>query len=491
MQDPASAGEGQGAPSRGSLTLRNTAIVLAARVVSRLIALVTVIATLNHLGPARFGAFQDVANCTALAAVLVDLGLNTLYVRESARRPREIDRYLQNLLSSKALFSIAALVALALLLRIPNLENLLLPGFLLMVLTSYSNLLRGTLYARQRLGFEAVGIVLESVVLLSLVAAGVAQNRGVAYFIWAYAISYGFSCAYFAVVLQSTGLARLGLRLEPALIRSWAWQSLPFALSFVITTLYFKVDVPILYQLRGPTETGWYSSAYKPFEALLFVPITMANVVFPVLARLHQEDPGRVLRATERLCRGLVLLGWPLTVGTFLLAPGLVGILRLYPEAEPALRILAIGIGVMFLNNAFIAALNSIDRQIDFTVTSLVSLAVNVGLNLLLIPTYGYRGAAWATVATEIAFGIAGWALLRSRLGAVPLVRPNWRIVGSGLVMGAALIPLRNLHGLVLLPVVLGAAALYLVALFATRAVRWEEVVLARAALGGRPGVAR
>ena len=311
-----------------------------ARVASRLLAFVTVIATMNQLREAGFGNFQALVNYTALVAVLVDLGFNTLYVREGARHPAEIGRYLSNLLSARVLLALVALLVLAGALKLAGLESLLLPGFVLMVLTSYSNLLRNTFYALQQLRFEAAAIVLESVILLGLVLYGIYRHQSVAYFIWAYAASYGFSCAYFVTVILARRMATIRWRLEPAFLRRWFWQGLPFALTFVLTTLYFKIDVPILLAIKGAGQTGIYSSAYKPFEALIFVPMTLLQVVFPILSIQHRSSPERLRQTVERFFKALVILGWPVTVGTVLLAPGLTHLLRLFPAAEEPLRIL-------------------------------------------------------------------------------------------------------------------------------------------------------
>ena len=55
-----------------------------------------------------------------------------------------------------------------------------------------------------------------------------------------------------------------------------------------------------------------------------------------------------------------------------------------------------LGIVLMFVSNAFIGALNAIDRQLTFTWAALVSMVVNIALNLALIPRFGYLGASWA-----------------------------------------------------------------------------------------------
>src|SRR5258708_25668210 len=141
-----------------------------------------------------------------------------------------------------------------------------------MVLTSYSTLLRNTLYAVQRLAYEAVAVVLESIVLLALVLIGIQIGAGVTYFVWAYAAQYAFSCVYFAIVLWWQKIAVVGWKFERQLVREWFFQGLPFALTFVLTILYFKIDQPLVYAIRPHAEAEWQSADSTPVHALLFVP---------------------------------------------------------------------------------------------------------------------------------------------------------------------------------------------------------------------------
>src|SRR5260370_12601264 len=71
----------------GSRALRNTVLVLAAKVGARLIALVTVIATLKWLMPPPYGTFATLITYTAILSVVLDLGFNALYVRVDSRHP--------------------------------------------------------------------------------------------------------------------------------------------------------------------------------------------------------------------------------------------------------------------------------------------------------------------------------------------------------------------------------------------------------------------
>jgi O-antigen/teichoic acid export membrane protein len=475
------------APSSGlgSRALRNTILVLTAKVIARLIALVTVLAMIKYLKATPYGAFATVVNYTAIVSVVLDLGFNVLFVREGARNPNEIQRYLRNVMSLRLLMSVVSLALLAVALGVNGLGNLLVPAFLLMVLTSYSTLLRNTLYAVQRLGFEAVAVVLESAVLLGLVLFGIKTGRGLTYFLWAYAAQYAFSCAYFVVVLAAKRIAVIGWRLELPLVREWFWKGLPFALTFVITILYFKIDQPLVYALRPHYEAGWYAAAYKPFEALLFIPITLLSIVFPVLSVYHRERPNEMLDAVNRFFKALLLIGWPISVGILVLAHPLTHALfgPEYANSEPALRILALGLAIAFVNNAFIGAISAADRQSSFTWAAGWSLVANVVANVALIPTFGYQGASVATVLTEIVLGVAGWVLTARYIGRVPVVRLSWRIVLAGLVMGAAVFPLREMGGVALaIPIVVGVAV-YGGAVLLLRGLTMDEIGWARRAL--------
>jgi O-antigen/teichoic acid export membrane protein len=463
--------------------LRNTTLILGARVVAQLLALVAVVLVIRDLQEVGYGQFQTVVNTTALVTVVLDLGFNTLFQREAARHPAELSRYLGNLVTSKLLFAVPALGVLAGALAVTGKLAYLAPAFVMMALASYSTLLRAPLYVAQRLGYEVVAIVLQTLSLLGLVALGALTQQGVAYFLWAYAASYAISCCYYLAVLASRRIARLRLRFEPALVRRWLWAGLPLALAFVITTIYFKIDVPILDFIKGDREVGIYGAAYKPFEALLFIPISMFNVVFPVLAVYHKESTQRVAWAVAKFFKGLLLLGWPIAVGLFLLAPAFRPIYQ-FPAALPALRILALGVVFMFVSNAFIAALNATNRQLMFTWIALGSMIVNIGLNLVLIPPFGYIGASWATVLTEVALTGFGFVLVARHIGRVPVLRVGWRVLLAGIVMGLVLYPFRDVTGPRALAVIAGGAAVYGLALLLLGAVDPEERQIVRSALG-------
>ena len=474
--------------SIGSRAVGNAAMLLLARVASRAIALVTVFATANELLPARNGEFQTTVTYTALISILIDLGFNTLYTREGAKHPKEIPHYLRSVLSTRAVFALPALAVLVVAMYLSNFQELIVPAFFVMVLSAYSNVLRSTFYATGVLTYEAFAILAESVVLLAGTLYGVYTHRGIDFFLWCYAASYAFSCVYFTAVLSARRMVEWRWEFSFGFLRDWLPKSLPFALAFVLTTLYFKIDQPILLHFRGLTEVGWYTFAYKPIEALLFVPVTLLNVAFPVLAVYHDQSKERLLRATTSFYRALLGLGWPISVGTVLLAGGINGIFDRsaggqFAPAAVALEVLGGAIFLMFTTNAFVAALNAMGRQVLFTWAAGISLVVNVALNLVLIPLYGYVGASWATDLTELGLLVTGWLMVRRVLGNVPILRTSWRILLAGALMGLAVYPFHGSHGWPVVIAILVGMVVYGAALLLLRAVEPEEFDLARRAL--------
>src|SRR5260370_22111217 len=227
-------------------------------------------------------------------------------------------------------------------------------------------------------------------------------------------------------------------------VGGWLWKGRPFALPFVLTILYFRIDQPLVYALRPHVEAGWYGAAYKPFEALLFIPMTFLSIVFPVLSIYHRERPAELLDAVNRFFKALLLIGWPMSVGIFVLAHPLNHALfgPAYDGSEPALRILSLSLGFAFVNNAFIGALSATDHQASFTWAAGWSLLANLAMNLALIPIFGYLGASWATVFTEIVLGAVGWTLTARHIGRVPGGRLGWRVILAALLSGLSLPPL-------------------------------------------------
>jgi O-antigen/teichoic acid export membrane protein len=473
----------------GTHAVSNSVFILAARTVSRVISLVVVIVLANALGDTDYGRYTTLIVYSGLVSVLGDLGYQSLYTREAARNRAELGHYLGTLMLFRVGLAAASAVVLAIALGlVAGLPSLIVPACALMIATAYASLLRNTFYSVGRAEFDAIAIVAETLIQAALIVFGSRRHTGVSYYVWAYTASFTFTIVYSVVVIQVFRLGRIRLGLDMDLIVRWLPLALPFALTFFLTNVYFRAGFVILQQFRSFAEVGWYNLAYKPYEALQFVPLAIQTVVYPVLGVYFLSNAGQLKLAYQRFFKVLVLLGWPLTVGTFVLVHPINQIFNRsgeFAQSEPALRILAFGIVFLFANSAFYAMLNAINRQGLNALATGLAAGMAVLFNLALIPFFGYLGASVVTVVVEAALCTFGWwfvQLQRPELR-LPVVQLTWRILVAGVVMGALVYPVRRYSIFLTAP---AGFAVYALAVYFLRAIEPDEWRLARDGLVSR-----
>ncbi len=473
-------------------TARNTALVAGSRLLSRVLALYVFLLQGRSMGAGNLGRFSLLVVFSALTAVVVDIGLRPLFIRETARDRTRLTPYLNSILSLKLVMALPAALVLGLAISLqrelrPDLWVVLPATMAVLLGASFSNQLRAIFYSTGRLGHEAISTILESVVLLSLTVVAALTHQPYWVYLWAYACAYGFTIVYVAVLAVSRFGHRFAFDLNLRRLFGLGRESYPFALSFIISTLYYKIDQPILGFVRSVREVGLYNGAYKFLDAATFIPQALMDPVFPALSVLAGGDAERLPGAATKAYKMLAAVAMPVTVGFVVLAGPIIrlGLGNGFESAVPILRVLALSIIFLFINNTFIYTLNAMGRQIESTRLALLSLVVNVGLNVALIPLYGAMGAAVATGLTEVALFAGGYALLRRHLFALPVLGALRGVLPAGIVCGAVMaVIVGRLPGTVpvyLLSVVAGGVA-YAGALLATHAFTAEELAIGRQA---------
>jgi O-antigen/teichoic acid export membrane protein len=342
-----------------------------------------------------------------------------------------------------------------------------------------------------RLRYEAIAIMGESLVLLIGAVVVALLHLEWWAFIWVYAASYAFTCIYSLAIAVTRLGHRFAFDLNSARLTMLARESLPFALAFIISTLYFKIDVPILKLFTGFVAVGIYSAAYKYLEAVIFLPQTLMDPIFPSLSQLAHEAPERLATAATKSYKLLAVVAIPVMLGMLVFAQPVIDYtIPGFGEAVPVLRVLALGVVFLFVNNVFIYTLNAMGRQGDSTRLALFSLVLNVALNLVLIPMPdkligGYMGAAWATDLTEVGLFLGGWYLLRRHLYPVPVLRSLKGVLPAGvlcgLAMAAVVLGLGTQLPVYVLALLVGAGA-YAGGLAVTHAFTPDEIALGREA---------
>jgi O-antigen/teichoic acid export membrane protein len=230
--------------------------------------------------------------------------------------------------------------------------------------------------------------------------------------------------------------------------------------------LYDRLDIVLLSKLAGDYGTGVYSAAYRPLGAVQLVPY---GVFYSLLPALSRNAGGVAERRRLETAMGFLLnVAFTVVLVTMVFAgPAVRHLLgQGYAESAVALKILIWAVIPRYVNYALNIWFLAAGRERVFVATSLVCFGINISGNLLLIPTYSWRGAAAVTIVTEFALLAQNLYWLRRAVRVIPKpaawVRNSLVFVGllSASLAGARVAP----------PLLIGSACvlLFIVYLYQT-----------------------
>jgi O-antigen/teichoic acid export membrane protein len=178
----------------------------------------------------------------------------------------------------------------------------------------------------------------------------------------------------------------------------------------------YRVDQLFVGTMAGSAELGLYSYAVTWAETLFYLPQTLVSVQRPDLVRAAREAAARQAAAVYRVA---VLLSLPLAIGLVVLAPFLCNTLAGddFSGSIDDLRVLVFGIFGVLALQLLGNALTAQRRPLLETAATAVAFACTIGLDLLLIPSYGGLGAAVASTLAYTAGGAAAAFLFAHALG--------------------------------------------------------------------------
>jgi O-antigen/teichoic acid export membrane protein len=443
---------------------RNTLILTGIRIGAPLSSFVVVLAISWFLGAEALGRYTIASTWLALILAVTPLGLDGLLLREGARDPEALSTTLTNgsaLTLGSSCGLMAALAGISVLLpydpgtvRAVLLASLSLPSLALL------SVFEASFAARQRTEFIALPRIAEAAVKVAAAFPLVVYGYGLDAVLMAAALGSTLAALTSWFLLRRIDV-RLNARLDFGVVRRLATTSPTFMLIGLAAILYWRVDVLLLSALQDVEEVGLYGAAYRVLEVAKIAPQSLCLAVYPQLARAAVSNAAGVRKLGDWTMRHLAALTLPIALGG-LIAPQAV-LSALYGEAfetaHAALSILALAILPYAWVRYHAYVLVAAERQRIDLLLNVVLLAVNVVLNLALIPRYGASGAAAATALAISIYGAAQSAYLHrylpsqmARLGgaAMPLA--------AALIMAAGVWSVRSLGPLVQLA---GGVALY------------------------------
>ncbi|MCL0066251.1 flippase [Dehalococcoidia bacterium] len=238
--------------------------------------------------------------------------------------------------------------------------------------------------------------------------------------------------ATFVATILSILLVRKLTNIRWSFYRSVFKDSVKFGikgyLGNVIQLLNYRLDMFLVAYFMSATFVGYYSVAVALAEALWYFPAAVGVVIFARTSGLSAEEANR---STPVICRNTLFLTLAAGVLLFFLGKYVISLFfgsAFLPAVQP-LWILLPGIVALSICKVLSNEITGRGKPMINTVAAAVSLAVNIPLNLLLIPKMGIAGAALASTvsytATAVIVLIAFLRISRDSLFDTIIIKPQ------------------------------------------------------------------
>jgi O-antigen/teichoic acid export membrane protein len=199
-------------------------------------------------------------------------------------------------------------------------------------------------------------------------------------------------------------------------------------LQTLASTLHFRVDQYMIAAFLDPTQVGLYAVAVNLTNLLLKLPDATGIVLYPRLAAAADRDAHA---QTTAVCRHTLFIMAVAGLGYVVFGPTAVRLLygQAYLGAIRPMLLMLPGVIMVSLYLLLTRNFTSRNRQQVNIVAAGAALAINVGLNCVLIPRFGISGAA---ISTAVSYSVAALILL------VMFVRESGYTVAQTVLVGRA-----------------------------------------------------
>ena len=363
----------------------------------------------RKLGYAQYGIWSQIVFTAALLAPVFSLHLSAAFVRyfSSETRTDQGRMMLSVLLGGWGILAVAFLITLPMQ---DALSSLIFSGsqyagyvrllFLYVATTMAFELLHTYYRAVQQIklhslirlgcsGLELAVIALVLLVLqesLHLAVAAASAVQGL-----------------FAGLLLFSVIRRTGFSMKPdvAKLCKYLRYALPLIPNAFLASILNFGDRYVITGIMGLEAVGIYSAAYRGGQIVKLIMASVSFVLLPLVVRLWEERQlGRVKSYMNAAMKYYMLLGVPAVAGITYFGPDVLRILAGETTAisRPLLFYITTGLFVMGFHELYCIILYLSERTLILPLLTLFSSALNIGLNLWLVPHIGLIGAALSTL---------------------------------------------------------------------------------------------
>lgn len=408
--------------------LLNTSAQFLVKLINSFTSFIATLAIVYFFGIKEFGSFTKVLTFVSFSYLLVDFGLNSVFLKDYYDK---VEKYFPNIVYLRIITAFIMFFIMATITLFLPYDPITGSGFsplekFYMLIFSLTIFTQGLYYSisnifQKNLAYHLslIPTTASSVTLFFFIATGITTKDllflflaypvgGIVYFITAFLISNN----QFHLALKPTNF----IPFSKDIVKSAA----PIGAMLFLNLIYFRVDTLILSFYKSNSDVGVYGFAFKVFELIIAFPTFFSNSVYPILIKT-EKTPEEFSKHIKKYSLFLLLLSLLFFAGLIVFSP-FVRFFKsdLYASVLP-LRILAFSIPLFFVTNILQWVFIIKSRKKTLLFIYFISMLFNITLNIFLIPQYGYIASAVITVISElcvlllILFFMIRYNLLRDR----------------------------------------------------------------------------
>jgi len=417
--------------------LRTYLVLLAGRIASKALVLLSAAITARALGPSETGLLGTCLTILALVWILSNIGTDAIAIRRIEGEADRVPSAARQVVGTRALVGIvAALLSFGVAWIARWDAQVLIP--LGIAALAYAFRFDWALLSVGKDSAVALASTAREIAYLVLVALVVVSAPTVVTALWCYAIAEVLWSSVTVVVARGVLRSDRRIAQAPQAMRL-ASEGWPIAFMGLMVLIYNKIDTPLLAWLRGTNEAGMYWAAYSAVFGATSFAAELSRAAFVHMARSKGRDAGQLSEQVMKLSMVLGAVG----IGVALVLQVGAGVLMraaygpAFANGAVALKILAWCIWANYSYAVLQQSAIFSGRQVELAWVSAGAAVTNIALNVWMIPAHGMVGASLASVTAESMVLIGAIWCNRGVKGIRPLINFQACALAAGLAFTA------------------------------------------------------
>ena len=386
---------------------KNMSWIFVSQVIACICGFIWTILIARYMSVSEYGILGFAISLTGIISFTMDWGISTHIVRHISTDYSSAPKYVGNTIPLKGIFSIGTIFLTLVILLLMKSDELTICVTLLFliqrIILSLNEFIMGCFQAFEEGKYQGIRNTILNLLQLIFLFIAVFSDLGIYGITLAYVLANVLACIYSYYILVKR-ITKPKYELDTNFCKKITKISIPFAVTGLLFSIYYSIDMVMLSHLVGNYATGVYNAAYKLISVLTLFYSVYGSVIFPIMSKLYKNNEELLIVSFEKSIKYLSLIMIPIAVGTAVYSLDIIQLIygHKYDAAAGPLSILIWTVCLLFINGPCNSLLNASHKEVSVTKIYLIAAIFNFILNLIMIPYLTYIGAAITTVLSDL-----------------------------------------------------------------------------------------